>query len=116
MSPPCDRATARQRSSHSALGQDERDIIICAMDDLPSTHCKDIPEEVLEDLLELLGGRKTGGWTRLRELLHCKARSWRGHLQSPSDGWKSSFSVWGRDTRPFGDERNHQFLEVPEAI
>jgi len=114
-SPLCDSATARQRSSHNALGQDEGDIITCPMDNLPSTLCKDIPEEVLEDLLELLGGRKTGGWMRLRELLYCKARSWWDHLQSHlMDG--NPASAFGKDTRPLGDEKNHQLLELPEAI
>jgi len=56
------------------------------------------------------------GWTRLLEVLRCKASSRQGHLQSPSDGWKSCFSLQGTDASPSADERNHQPLEVPEAI
>jgi len=52
---------------------------------------------------------------RLLQLLRCKASSWWGHLESPSDGWKSCFGLRGRDASPSGDE-NHQPPELPKAI
>ena len=52
---------------------------------------------------------------RLMEVLHCKASSWRGHFPSSSDGLKSCLSLWGTDASS-SDEKNHQPLEMPEAI
>ena len=53
---------------------------------------------------------------RLLNLLHCKASSQRGHLQSPAEGWKSCFSLWGTDASPSPREKNHKALEMPTPL
>ena len=39
-----------------------------------------------------------------------------GWMAGWMDGWKSCFSHRGTDASPSGDEKNHQPLEVPEAM
>ena len=128
LSPPCHSATTRQRSSHNASGQDKGGVLPCPTASLPGFATRtdrawgqpeDIREELLEELVELLGGgwgRKTWGWTRRLQVLYCNSSSQWGHIQSWSDGWKSCFSLWGTDASSSGDEKNHHHLEVPEAL
>ncbi len=108
-SPPCHSATTRQRSSHNAPGQPKGGILPCPAASLPGRQPEDIQEEVLEAPVEFLGGRlEAGGWTRLLEVLHCEASSWRGHLQSPPDGGETCFSPQGTDASSSADDKNHQ--------
>ena len=119
-SPPCYSATARQCSSCNVLGQDKRE-------HHPSSHCQSWPEDSPKTserkslrssrnyLLQAQGGRPEAG-RGCCSFSAARPASWQGHLQSPSDGWKSCFSLWGTDASPSGDEKNHQPLEVPEAI
>ena len=83
-------------------------IVPCAAASLPGRQPADIREGVLEEPVECLGGRKAGGWTRLLEVLRCKASCWRAPLQSPSDGWQSCLSPQGTGASSSGDERNQQ--------
>jgi len=93
VSSPCHSATTQPCRSHNSPEQDKGGIHPCPTASLLGRHPKGIREEALEEPLELLGGRKTGGWMRLWKVLHCKTSSQQGHLQSPSEGWKSCFSL-----------------------
>lgn len=60
---------------------------------LPNRRPRDMQEQVLEEAVELLGGKKSGGWMRLLVAPHCKASLWQGQIQSPPDGRKYFFSL-----------------------
>ena len=92
LSPPRHSAIARQRSSHNAPGQDTREHPpLCHCQSWPAGSSKASESKSLRSRwnssAEADGGRTEAGRACWMAILGCNASSWRGHLQSSSDGW-----------------------------
>lgn len=81
-SPPCHSVTSRHRSSHNAPGSIKGAASPVPLPELVRGQPEDIPEEILEETVELLRGGEGG---RPEAGRGC----WRDDVQSSSDGWKS---------------------------